>query len=207
MDDEILETWQSIDQWLEKNASIILEKLGGPADSQDLLFLERQIGFPIPDDLSKSLSHHDGETEEEAWLFSNWTLLSASEISDLYTRQRDKQLRSEGAVVESDNRILNVLWAPRWIPFCYDGSGGFLAVDCSPTIEGTNGQIIRTAHDDGNIWVAANLADFLKRFKASLYDGIFEMEDDELEVKSGHSNWWKGEGREDCPIKWCHPPT
>ncbi len=189
----IPEIWKKIDKWLAETATAVFDGLAQRAESQDVSPLENEVGFAIPDHLRQALSVHDGESEDEAWVFANWALLSALEIADFHARENQRQIEQSTVTVDSDARIQSIVWANGWVPFAYDGSGGFLAVDCCPTSCGQSGQIIRTAHDDGNGWVASSLEGFLVRFYDALDGNKFEYEDDEFDVRTGFSNWWKAD--------------
>lgn len=184
----VAEIWAEIDKWMEANAPAVADGLAPPATTDEIAMLEDSLDLSLPKEIEDSLRKHNGETEDEVWIFVDWSLLSTSNIAVLWKRELKKPKTSKGR--SNDRRIKSNTWSKKWIPFAYDGSGGFLIVDMDPGDEGNAGQIIRTSHDDENSFVATSFGEFLERYKSALGSGAFEFDGDELDVTPGRVNWW-----------------
>lgn len=179
--------WHEIDTLLLAKAPAIYGLLGGPATEGALAEAEADLGLRLPDELRRSLAIHDGEAQE-CWMMSTWSLLNLQAI--VTTCREERSRRSGQAVVEADRFTQAVVWSDRWVPFAYDGSGGYLVVDLEPSIDGLVGQVTRTAHDSGNMRIASSLEEFLGRYARALESGAFTCQGDTVEVRSGFSSWW-----------------
>ena len=75
------------------------------------------------------------------------------------------------------------------MPFSYDGSGGFIAIDFDPTSKGVRGQIILTSFEGSYRKIANNFTEFLEKYKTGLENDYFEVLNGRLEIKSGAKIW------------------
>ena len=101
--------WSEIDGWLGVNAPGTLKRLAAPASSDEIATLEQVLDAKLPDNLRESLSIHDGETENEAWLFSDWSLLSSCSINRCWQQElkkADKKHSIKLSVALITNQIL-----------------------------------------------------------------------------------------------------
>lgn len=128
--------WELIENFLQENAQEIFESLNEPAKDEEIAELEDQLGLKLPDEFKTSLKIHNGEGPDEGWIFSDWSLLPISEILACYNQEKNKVQEVD---ILADEYTLPVLWSPKWIPFAYDGSGGYLSIDLSPASQGVVG--------------------------------------------------------------------
>ena len=184
----ISDIWNKISAWLEKHAPAIAKGLSSGASEAEIAQLEAHLGFAVPSELKKVLQIHNGESEDEVCLFGDWSFLSSSNI--IAYRNREIQKPKSCEPVMGDPRIQNQVWLTGWIPIAHDGSGGYILIDTDPAKGGSVGQIIKTCHDNANIWVASNLSEFFSRFFLALESGVFESDGDELNNVSNNENWW-----------------
>jgi len=153
----------------------------------------------LPPELTEHFRIHDGEDEDEAWLLGSHSLLPLSAVVT-YWRHEGELLASgaygeECPVDEMPPQLAPVLWSSKWIPFAYDGSGGYLHVDVSPGAAGTIGQVIQTTSDGEYRYVAPSLRAFFETFVLHLEAGAFEVFDGGLEPRAGDNHWWEHEAR------------
>jgi len=193
------ETWRTIEDWLAKHAPHLLLRLRPGASEADLAEAEVAVHSTLPPELTEHFRIHDGEDEDEAWLLGSHSLLPLSAVvhtgamrascsrvaptarSALWMRCRRNSLRCSGS--------------SKWIPFAYDGSGGYLHVDVSPGAAGTIGQVIQTTSDGEYRYVAPSLRAFFETFVLHLEAGAFEVFDGGLEPRAGDNHWWEHEAR------------
>jgi len=173
--------WKAIDLWLQKNALAIYESLNQGATDEEITQAENEMRVKFPGDFKTSLKVHNGEFPDEGWIFSNWSLMP---LNDILRQWRQECLRPS-VPVSSDTYVKSHVWSPGWIPFAYDGSGGYLLVDLDPTDNGITGQVVRTSHDAGNARIAVSFHSFLEHYLQSLEDNVFVVEDECMEVASG----------------------
>ena len=183
--------WKLINDFFVANAPEVAGCLNGPADNSAIVELEDTLNVILPEDFKESLKVHNGECEDEGWIFSNWSLLSVANIRIVYEREKSKV---QNVNIESDEFTLPVLWDEKWVPFAYDGSGGYLIIDLSDYEGSTLGQVVMTTHDGPNRKVADNFKIFIEKYYNALIEGVFEIDEGELEVKTGFSEWWSENG-------------
>jgi cell wall assembly regulator SMI1 len=188
----IKDVWRDIERWLQERAAGPRGGLTGPVSAESVRDAEVALGMPIPEQLRASLDCHDGE-EPELWLLSNWSLLPLKTMVKVWRRERD-QARGQEPWPEMDPFTRGDSWRERWIPFAYDGSGGYLVVDLDPLPAGQVGQIIATFVDQPNVRVAPNLHECLVRYRDALLAGKFEVREGRLEQTSGNTAWWRASG-------------
>ncbi len=100
---------------------------------------EQALGVDFPAAFRESLQVHDGEGEDEAWLFGSYSLLSLEFIVKLWQQEKDAIAEMDADGWEAEYiapEIKEVPWNRKWVPFAYDGSGGYLCIDLDPTDQG-----------------------------------------------------------------------
>ncbi len=179
--------WRSIEEYFRKNVPELYDCLNGPANNPEIAQFERKMCLILPEDLKLSLKIHNGECPNEGWIFSDWSLLPIEDIIKIITRESSNKQINE---IEADKYTLPVIWSNKWIPFAYDGSGGYLITDLSPSENGDVGQVIMTTHDGPNTKISNSYKLFMEKYYYALTNDAFEIDEDELEIKSGFSEWW-----------------
>jgi cell wall assembly regulator SMI1 len=191
------ELWRQIELWFGANAPELVRRLRPGAPETAIASAESALGLILPRDLRESILIHDGEAPEEAWLFGSHSLLSLSSALEFWCHQG--ALNASGAYGEPPGlaitpvQIQPMTWSPGWVPFAYDGSGGYLHVDLAPASRGTPGQVIQTTSDGDLRFVADSFRRFLQVFVYHLHAGAFDLSHGLPEPVSGDNHWWDRE--------------
>ncbi|MGQ7889177.1 SMI1/KNR4 family protein [Paenibacillus sp. WC2504] len=175
--------WERLENWLKDHAPEILDDLNPGASESEILALETNLGFKLPDDLKESLSIYNGQSGKSKWLVAGWELLSTKRILEEWEVWKDLY-DSESFIdydVEPQGGIANVWWQPAWIPLTYNGCGDHHCLDLAPANRGKNGQIISMWHDSDERKV---LAEGFKQWFGYLVQ-TFESNDADYVFKSG----------------------
>jgi len=188
------EVWAQIEELLNRKLPVLLTRLAPGASEAQITKAEESLGIVFPDAFRESVRIHDGETEEEAWLFGSHTLLSLDIIVHFW--EQDRQL---AAMTQTDDwcfddvppEIASVAWNSKWIPFASDGSGGYLYIDFDPTAAGQSAQIIQTTSEGEYRLVARSFEAYMDVFCQHLQHGSFVVYEDALEPVSGKPPWWE----------------
>ncbi|MGY8767830.1 MAG: SMI1/KNR4 family protein [Pirellulales bacterium] len=175
--------WLKIEIWLSHHFPGGLSNLGNPATESEIETLEQSLQQELPEELKQLLCLHNGESPNEIWLLGDWSLLPIKYIIEAWTDEM-KMLEK----LEPDLFTKQCLWNPRWIPFAYDGSGGYLCIDLDPSDKGFLGQVIQTSSDGFCKRVSNNLSEFFELFIKNLYDNSFDLVEGRLEP---NKEWWK----------------
>ncbi|MFH9292311.1 SMI1/KNR4 family protein [Streptomyces sp. NPDC017520] len=137
----ISESWARIENWLAEHAPTTYAALAQPADPADIAATERDIGYPLPRPLVKSLLRHDGLRVQGGSLLPGfYRPIGARRIADewrLFTSFYDRLTAEEkGDEVDFDFMDMGfsgVLYGhPRLIPIARDVGGGYLVLDQRP---------------------------------------------------------------------------
>ncbi len=180
------ETWQHIELWLESHFPHGLANLGAPAAAPDIGRLEQTLTIALPADLKELLQTHNGEAPEEVWLLGNWSLLSAEYIEKQWAQQCNISEGQEDCL-ETDGYVKGASWNKGWIPFAYDGSGGYLCIDTDPASDGTIGQVIQTSSDGFAKKLSNDIHSFFQSFLKALSSNSLTVVEDCLEAEE---QWW-----------------
>jgi cell wall assembly regulator SMI1 len=187
--------WEAIESWLARDQPWVVPHLVAGAAHRQVKEAERTLGLSWPEDLAASYRRHDGESPE-VWLFGAQSLLPIRYVVQTWRDQ--VQLQESGAYagddlegVEIPREIQRVSWSPCWIPFAYDGGGGYLHVDLAPSAAGGRGQVIQTTSDGEYRLVAPSFTGFLGLYLRHLEAGGFDFHDGRIEPRCGCSAWWE----------------
>ena len=152
---------------------------GPPASAGELAELEDLTGVPLPADL-RALYERAGHWPDAFY----WPWLSAEELLgpegylDVVSAQ---SASAHWLVLDADppGTVRRTTGHTGWIPFAYDGSGNYLAVDLAPARNGRPGQVIATGndYDDGPGYVADSVTSLLRRQLAWLEAGEYDLEE------------------------------
>ena len=156
-DSKVWQQLRRIGTWLRANydenstSNLLFNR---PANEEDVVFLENQIGLKLPRQLSSLLRYCNGfrqgyypmpmkETDP-----TKWRILSTIEIFELW-----QMLCSIDAQVEfsHDIKVMGhvqpVWWTSKWLPIADCGMGDVICVDMEPAAGGEIGQLIQYMHD------------------------------------------------------------
>jgi cell wall assembly regulator SMI1 len=185
----IEETWEQIHAWLSQHAPHLTTMLAAPAPEAEAVEAEAVLGARFPQEFRDSLRIHDGETEDEAWLFASHSLLPLRFIVNMWTDLGQLPLAGlDGVEGQFPAELKFVEWSRLWIPVAYDGAGGYLHLDLDPSPSGVAGQVIQTTSEGEYRLVAPSFGAFLALFLKHLRRGTFELYEGRLEANTGH--WW-----------------
>lgn len=160
-----------------------------PATGEQLAAYEKLTGFPVPEDLKKLYTLHNGQRRSEKYgidfFFSlpfltldesmqQWKFLNA-ELGDYSMFNYKSHSMPPGHVRE---QYLN----RNWIPFCKDSGGNYIGVDLDPDVQGTVGQVINFGRDEDTKYVIAPGLEAFLTYMLTLIRAnrlsILEQEDD-----------------------------
>ena len=188
------DTWIAVERLLAEHEPWVLDRLSPGAKRDQVAAAEHEMKLTLPRDLRDSYLRHDGESLE-VWLFGSQSLLPLDCVLQAWRDQAS--LFGRGAYGEEcpvalfPAQISPALWSPRWVPFAYDGSGGYLHVDLAASAEGSDGQVIQTTSDGAYRWVAPNFREFLVLYLTHLRAGAFRQVNGKLEASCGFNAWWE----------------
>jgi cell wall assembly regulator SMI1 len=186
----IEEKWMAIDEWLAQHAPVVAGGLGGPALASELASAERAVGS-LPASYRESVLTHNGESTREVWLFGSQSLLPLADVVAQWQFIAGyPPIDLEGIEGEFPEELDVAAWPSAWIPFAYDGSGGYLHLDLAPSSKGRVGQVLQSTSDAEYRVVAPDFETFLGIFLEHLRSGAFRARGDRLESRSGRNDWW-----------------
>ncbi len=175
---------------LEKEFPDIRERLNGGADAAEIIQLEEKAGHVLPEDFKELYNTFDGESLKETGLMAGLRFLSLKGVLSEFDffKGVDQEMTAMGTRAVKDAPLSELCW----IPFAFDGSRAFLAMDLSPAAEGKAGQIIAVDYDSDRTWLLADSMDeFLGKMAAWLEEGTLVVNRKEGEAAflmetSGH---------------------
>lgn len=160
------------------------------ADAGQWEDFEKSVSCKIPSELSELYKKMNGESSSVyTGFFAGLTFLPLETVlSEFeYFKSTDIELMVMGtnAIQEAPVEKLT------WIPFAFDGSSAYLAMDLTPSKEGKNGQIITVDFEYDNCYLLADsLKDLFAKMTTWLQQGtlIIDKENGEpfISEKSGH---------------------
>lgn len=153
----------------------------GAADNE-INELEDLIEAKLPASHIELLKTYNGEKRSIGFM-AGFSYLSIEEIKMQWTFLKEApEMEAEG--INQTKKIKNTLYCPKRIPFAYDGSGNFLAIDFNPNSEGTLGQILYLPTGDPE--PIAVIADSFDDFLALI---IEKLETEMLELIDERDDW------------------
>ncbi|BDH05252.1 SMI1/KNR4 family protein [Streptomyces seoulensis] len=129
---DVQTSWQKFEAWLRRHAPEDHEALRPGASAAKLAELEKEIGFPVNDDLLLLLSKHNGvvprrsSVEAGAFLFG-YSLLDTDGILEW---QRNLASTAREAVEDDyEEEVVGRTAHDRWVPFAQSLTGDLLFID------------------------------------------------------------------------------
>lgn len=140
---------------IKKRLPDIEERLNGGADEEQLKQLRLNAGCELHSELISLYQRFNGENlSKSPCFFAGLQFLDMGSVQHYvkFFRSVDEELTAMGtrAIQEKPMGELN------WIPFAYDCSRAWLAMDLSPAESGTVGQIIAVDYDSNYCYLLAN---------------------------------------------------
>ena len=151
----VTERWQTIEEWMARNAREALASLRPPASPQDIAAAESRLGVALPDDYRELLARHDGQ-EDLGPMVAYCALLP---VAELFEKRQWVASLIDG-------------WKPTWIPIGHF-QRSYMVLDVAPAAAGQ----IFVCHvdDDGKMPIANGCADLLARYFRELQDGTIDL--------------------------------
>jgi cell wall assembly regulator SMI1 len=188
----IEEKWSAIDEWLAQHAPAVAAGLAGPALPEAIAWAEVSLSSRLPSPYRESVLVHDGEGLHEVWLFGAQSLLPlAHVVAQWQWLSQLPPIDVDGVEGAFPEKLDEAAWPSRWIPFAYDGAGGYLHIDLAPSPQGRVGQILQTTSDAEYRLVAPDFESFLAIFLQHLRSGAFRVRGAMLESRTGRNDWWR----------------
>lgn len=144
---------------LETKIPDIRECLNAGADEAELLQLEKKAGRALPEEFQALYRLYDGEGDKETGFMAGLRFLSLKEALcefDFF-KGVDEEMTAMGTRAIKDAPLSDLCW----IPFAFDSSRAFLAMDLSPAKKGKAGQIIAVDYDTNETYLLADSIDEL----------------------------------------------
>jgi cell wall assembly regulator SMI1 len=142
--------FKQFEEWLQENYKEGINDLNSPITDQEIIELEKGLGFSVAKDLIEILKIHNGQKGNASWLFEGQEFLSSHRILEewkVWQNLLDSGDFDDNISDEVDSVIKNNWWNSMWVPFTYDGMGNHYCIDMNPTELGDKGQIITVWHD------------------------------------------------------------
>lgn len=168
---------------LEKYYPEVVSRLNYPGDAESIKKIEEEIGEELPESFKKLYQEFNGEDKNlYVGVILGFSLMSAASILEElhllkeYNVNTVMKSKSEDAISEEEigKRII--------IPFAFDASRCYIALDLTPGQKGKKGQVITLDFDYHSSFL---LADSLEEF----YDFIIKMmEEKKCQVEIGEED-------------------
>jgi cell wall assembly regulator SMI1 len=181
------ELWERIIAWFAANAPPEPDffSIADGADERDIRSAETLLGLAFPDDVRESYLLHNGSNE--TGVFENQWLLSVDEVVATWSLCRQGMAYGPFQGLKPPQRvgpIRDCWWSTRWIPITNDGSGDYICIDMDPADGGSVGQVIRTHHEVGPMYVMApGFRAFLAQFADDLEAGQFWYDENSMMIR------------------------
>ncbi len=138
------ELWDRFESWLIHHAPEDHQALLPGASGTEISRLEREIGFPLDDDMKVSLSRHNGVTPRRSSMQAGAFLLGYSllDTDGILEWQQNLAAMAREAVEEGCTEEVVALTAhERWVPFAQSLTGDLLFIDHRSDRYGEVGEI------------------------------------------------------------------
>lgn len=166
---------------VKKEIPDIEQRLNGGADEGQLRQLAQKTGCELPAELSQLYRRFDGEdmAKNVGFLAGLQFLPLEKVLSDLdFFRGVEDELTAMGTKAISEAPMCGL----NWIPIAFDCSRAWLAMDLSPAVGGTAGQIIAVDYDTDHCWLLADSLDALfGKMTLWLQEGILTINKESCE--------------------------
>ncbi|MEU9591502.1 SMI1/KNR4 family protein [Streptomyces sp. NPDC048193] len=184
-EDLVQDSWNRIDEWLREHAPRTFATLGPPAEHQEIVAAQEELGLTFPPDLVASLLRHNGAAEgAESFRFS-----THDRLLDVTGILRDTRFMR--AVAEDlDEEEAEDYWHHGYVKFgSYGVTSDGLVIDCRAE-QDSFGAIGRFFDETGT---AFGRADSLGRYLAQVADQLERGQDGGAVTFNGRLFWeWGG---------------
>ncbi len=166
------QVWREIEEFLKANVPSVIETLNPPATESEILELEGEVGYSIPNDFKAFLLVHNGQEDPSRLqtLCEEGNLLSIQATIETY--------RMLNEINESDSVGPVEWWARKYLPVT-DCEGDHLSIDLE------SGKIVMHVHDSEIERGIAN--SFTEWFDSKL--AIFK--EGKFSVDEGYLDYWE----------------
>ena len=152
----ITEIWLQLESWAKENKV----QFNPGATETDIVRLETELSFTVPDQMRESLLRHNGVSDEQ-WAY--WELLSVDGI--IRETKLWRTLVADGTLGENDfepeSQLQPYWWGPGFIAITADGGGNGMVIDMEPGDTGTTAQIVDMDHEIGPSYYSDTYAEWL----------------------------------------------
>lgn len=175
---------------LKRQLPDIEERLNIGANARELEELEEKVQCKLPPEIKELYARGNGE---KSFVYTGFIAGLAfmpleqvlSEID--YLKSFDDEMMVMGTAKIKEDSVKNHIW----IPFAFDGSRAFIAIDLTPSGEGNVGQIITIDYEYDNCYLLADsLEDLFEKMTAWLQQGILIIDNENetpfITEQSGH---------------------
>lgn len=152
------------------------------ADANEINELEDFIEVKLPESHIDLLKIYNGEKRGIGFM-GGFSYLGTEEIKMQWAFLKEAP-ETEAEGINQVEKIKNTLYCPKRIPFAYDGSGNYLAIDFNPNSEGTLGQILYLPTGDPE--PIAVISDSFDDFLVLI---IEKLESEQLELIDERDDW------------------
>ncbi|WDF65696.1 SMI1/KNR4 family protein [Flavobacterium sp. KACC 22763] len=152
------------------------------ANINEINKLEDFIEAKLPESYINLLETYNGENRSVGFM-GGFSYLGIEEIKMQWTFLKEAP-EMEAEAINQVEKIKNTLYCPKRIPFAYDGSGNYLAIDFNPNSEGTLGQILYLPTGDPE--PIAVIADSFDDFLVLIME---KLESEQLELIDERDDW------------------
>ncbi len=173
MENNIADLWRRLERFASQHMPGLVAELNGPASSEAITRLEKELGFKLPADFVSSLAIHDGEDGDGCLLDEGGALLSLEAIDEKLVRERRGLRKNSDLLAERRaGAVKPALFHALRVPFIDLNQDVTWLLDFDPAPGGAPGQVVRRDIEDGSLQVvAASFSDFLSSYVARLEQG------------------------------------
>ena len=174
--------WRAIIEQVQAISAQISNTFSPPAAPHDIELLERRVGVAVPPSFKDYLLTANGQSVAGAEhpLMSQRRLFGVAEIiaqMDLMQSLFGETDTTAGV----ENKIRQLAWSPKWIPFASFEGYDALILDLDPGVNGTHGQVwilsSGTDKEPDDAVLAASFEDFSQTLLTLLQERRFTQED------------------------------
>ena len=191
---DIVDIWEAIDDWLDREFPELADDIQGGATANDLNAFEDDLDINLPAAFRDSYQIHDGQVSmgKTRGLVFSYPLMDLESIAaetNIWRKVYEKFEKKDASVISSafgpqsscpPKYINEIYYDPLWIPFVKDNVGNNIAIDLNPNAAGKWGQVILFGRDYNTKFVVAeSFGEFLNDICEELSAGHFEIDDDE----------------------------
>lgn len=157
--------------WLKENAPTLASTFSEPVKEEVISRAESRIGFALPESFKKLYLIHNGQSKTAcSGPFYGLSFMSFGEVLEAWLEISALVFDGTAESMESGNFYTShipgvvrpLYFSDMWLPFAHDDSGNYLALDFSPGVLGSTGQVINCGPEEGKKFaIAENFDMFL----------------------------------------------